>query len=163
MLCNSRNAKRIVCTSISDSLVGDDHFNRCDDGGLSALSAVRTEGSFPPSISPFPAFSPGGVSPWGRWRSAVRHAIHSREPILVGHHPLNCEGVLENRLVSDPGSVLYGRLASSGSFRSHLSKQPAQSKEASSRPIVIIMASSHIVLSIKSDKLDRMFTPSLLQ
>jgi hypothetical protein len=99
MLCNSRNAKHIIYTSISDSLVGDDHLNRCDDGGLSVLSAVRTEGSFPQSISPFPASSPGGVSPWGRWRSAVRHAIHSREPILVGHHPLIIWNGYENSTV----------------------------------------------------------------
>jgi hypothetical protein len=89
MLYNSRNAKRIVSTPISNPLGRDDRLNRCDDGGLSALTAVHTEGSFPPYISPFLASSPGGVSLWGRKRSAVRYAIHSREPILVGHHPLN--------------------------------------------------------------------------
>jgi hypothetical protein len=50
---NSRNAKRVRCTSISSALDRDDDYNGSDDGGLSALTVVRTGGSLPRTISPF--------------------------------------------------------------------------------------------------------------
>jgi hypothetical protein len=52
ILSNSRNAKRIISTSVSNPFDRDDDYNGSDDGGLSALTVVGTGGSFPRTISP---------------------------------------------------------------------------------------------------------------
>jgi hypothetical protein len=80
LLCNSRNAERIISTSISNPLGRDDYLKCSDDDGLTALTTVHTEGSFPPFISPFPAPSHGGVSLWGG--SGQRSVMLSSNSIL---------------------------------------------------------------------------------
>jgi hypothetical protein len=62
---NSRNAKRVICTSISTALDRDDDYNGSDDGGLSALTVVRTGGSLPRTISPSLTTPLGAASLWG--------------------------------------------------------------------------------------------------
>jgi hypothetical protein len=66
-----------------------------------------TRGVPSPRLFPPSRLTPLGRCPYGdSWRSAVRPAIHSREPILMGHHHLIiCTGYSRAGFSPDPIST----------------------------------------------------------